>query len=108
VLLLAIVGFTVHESGKGVVVVQTGKVARQDLTSMVSASGETGNTIADSDAACDDDRLAPAARISKPVVKQSRSGTAPRMDDAASTPAPEGDEQGENCETSGNQMDSVA
>ena len=40
VLLLAIVGFTVHESGKGVVVVQTGKVARQDLTSVVSASGE--------------------------------------------------------------------
>ena len=40
VLLLAIVGFTVHESGKGVVVVQTGKVGREDLTSVVSASGE--------------------------------------------------------------------
>lgn len=40
VLVSAIVGFTVHESGKGVVVVQTGKVTRQDLTSIVSASGE--------------------------------------------------------------------
>ncbi len=40
VLLGAIVGFTVHESGKGVAVVQTGKVTRQDLTSIVSASGE--------------------------------------------------------------------
>ncbi len=40
VLLGAIVGFTVHESGKGVAVVQTGKVLRQDLTSIVSASGE--------------------------------------------------------------------
>jgi HlyD family secretion protein len=40
VLVGAIVGFTVHESNKGVVVVQTGKVTRQDLTSIVSASGE--------------------------------------------------------------------
>jgi HlyD family secretion protein len=40
VVLGAAVGFTVHESNKGVVVVQTGKVARQDLTSVVSASGE--------------------------------------------------------------------
>jgi len=40
VLVLAIVGFTVRQSGKGVVVVQTGKVSRQDLTSIVSASGE--------------------------------------------------------------------
>jgi HlyD family secretion protein len=40
VLVGAIVGFTVHQSGKGVVVVQSGKVARQDLTSIVSASGE--------------------------------------------------------------------
>ncbi len=40
VLLGAIVGFTVYESGKGVVVVQTGKVVRQELTSTVSASGE--------------------------------------------------------------------
>jgi HlyD family secretion protein len=40
ILVSAIVGFTVHESGKGVVVVQTGKVTRQDLTSIVSASGE--------------------------------------------------------------------
>ena len=40
VLVGAIVGFTVHQSGKGVVVVQTGKVTRQDLTSIVSASGE--------------------------------------------------------------------
>jgi len=40
VLLLAIVGFTVHQSGRNVVVVQTGKVVRQDLASTVSASGE--------------------------------------------------------------------
>lgn len=40
VVLLAIVGFTVQQSRKGVVTVQTGKVAREDLTSMVTASGE--------------------------------------------------------------------
>ncbi len=40
VLLLAIVGFTVRQSGKGVVSVQTGKVVRTDLASTVSASGE--------------------------------------------------------------------
>ena len=40
VLLLAIVGFSVQQSRKGVVPVQTGKVARQDLTAVVSASGE--------------------------------------------------------------------
>ncbi len=40
VLVGAIVGFTVHQSGKGVVVVQTGKVTRGDLTAIVSASGE--------------------------------------------------------------------
>src|SRR5271163_5145797 len=40
VLLAAIVGFTVHQSGKNVVTVQTGKVQRQDLSSVVSASGE--------------------------------------------------------------------
>ncbi|MGI9103698.1 MAG: efflux RND transporter periplasmic adaptor subunit [Terriglobales bacterium] len=40
VLVLAIVGFTVHESGKGVVTVQTGKIFRQDLASVVSASGQ--------------------------------------------------------------------
>ena len=40
VLLGAVVGFTVHQSGKGVVIVQTGRVAKQDLTSVVSASGE--------------------------------------------------------------------
>jgi HlyD family secretion protein len=38
--LAAIVGFTVYQSGKNVVVVQTGKVQRQDLSAMVSASGE--------------------------------------------------------------------
>jgi HlyD family secretion protein len=38
--LAAIVGFTVYQSGKNVVVVQTGKVQRQDLFAMVSASGE--------------------------------------------------------------------
>src|SRR5215475_7133839 len=40
VLLLAMVGFTVHQSKKNVVTVQTGKVQRQDLASVVSASGE--------------------------------------------------------------------
>jgi HlyD family secretion protein len=40
VVLAIIVGVTVHQSGKNVVTVQTGKVARQDLSSVVSASGE--------------------------------------------------------------------
>ena len=40
VLLAAIVGFTVHQSGKNVVTVQTGKVQREDLSAVVSASGE--------------------------------------------------------------------
>src|SRR6266550_1913988 len=40
VLLLAIVGFTVHQSHKNVVTVQSGKVQRQELASVVSASGE--------------------------------------------------------------------
>jgi HlyD family secretion protein len=40
VLLAIMVGFTVHQSGKNVVTVQTGKVERQDLSSVVSASGE--------------------------------------------------------------------
>jgi len=40
VVLAALVGFTVHQSGKNVVTVQTGKVQRQDLSSVVSASGE--------------------------------------------------------------------
>ena len=35
-----IVGFTVRQSGKNVVTVQTGKVQRQDLATVVSASGE--------------------------------------------------------------------
>ncbi|MBZ5596944.1 MAG: efflux RND transporter periplasmic adaptor subunit [Acidobacteriia bacterium] len=39
-LLLAIVGFTVYQSHKNVVTVQTGKVQRLDLTAVVSASGE--------------------------------------------------------------------
>ncbi|MGB8889315.1 MAG: efflux RND transporter periplasmic adaptor subunit [Candidatus Korobacteraceae bacterium] len=38
--LLAIVGFTVEQSRKGVVAVQTGKVVREDITSTVTASGE--------------------------------------------------------------------
>jgi HlyD family secretion protein len=38
--LLAIVGFTVQQSRKGVVTVQTGKVVREDITSVVTASGE--------------------------------------------------------------------
>ena len=40
VVLGGIVGFTVYQSHKNVVVVQTGKVQRQDLTSVVTASGE--------------------------------------------------------------------
>src|ERR1700724_2601721 len=40
VLLAIVVGITVHQSGKNVVTVQTGKVERQDLSSVVSASGE--------------------------------------------------------------------
>lgn len=40
VLLAAIVGFTVHQSGKNVVTVQTGKAQREDLATVVSASGE--------------------------------------------------------------------
>jgi HlyD family secretion protein len=35
-----IVGFTVHQSSKNVVTVQTGKVQREDLAKVVSASGE--------------------------------------------------------------------
>src|ERR1700687_4393544 len=37
---LAIAGFAVHQSRKGVVTVQTGKAQRLDLASIVSASGE--------------------------------------------------------------------
>jgi len=40
VLLAALVGFTVHQSSKNVVTVQTGKAQRQDLATVVSASGE--------------------------------------------------------------------
>jgi HlyD family secretion protein len=40
VLLAMIVGFTVHQSSKNVTTVQTGKVLRQDLATVVSASGE--------------------------------------------------------------------
>jgi HlyD family secretion protein len=40
VLLAIMVGFTVYQSGKNVVTVQTGKAQRQDLSSVVSASGE--------------------------------------------------------------------
>jgi HlyD family secretion protein len=38
--LATIVGTTVYESGKNVVAVQTGRVQREDLTAVVSASGE--------------------------------------------------------------------
>src|ERR1700756_3312462 len=37
---LIVLGVAVHESKKGVVTVQTGKAQRQDLSSIVSASGE--------------------------------------------------------------------
>jgi len=40
VLLAAIVGFSVQQSWKGAVPVQTGKVLREDLTAVVTASGE--------------------------------------------------------------------
>jgi HlyD family secretion protein len=40
VLLAILVGITVYQSGKNVVTVQTGKVQRQDLSAVVSASGE--------------------------------------------------------------------
>ena len=40
VVLAIIVGFTVNQSSKNVVTVQTGKVQRQDLATVVSASGE--------------------------------------------------------------------
>ncbi len=40
VVLLAIVGFTVQQGRKGTIAVQTGKVVREDLTSVVTASGE--------------------------------------------------------------------
>jgi len=40
VLLVGIVGFTVHQSSKNVITVQTGKAQRQDLATVVSASGE--------------------------------------------------------------------
>src|ERR1700674_3587474 len=40
VLLAIIVGFTVHQSSKNVTTVQSGKVQRQDLATVVSASGE--------------------------------------------------------------------
>jgi HlyD family secretion protein len=38
--LIAIVGFTVNQTQKNVVTVQTGKVMRQDISSIVTASGE--------------------------------------------------------------------
>ncbi|MBV9572808.1 MAG: biotin/lipoyl-binding protein, partial [Acidobacteriales bacterium] len=40
VLLLAVAGFSVHQSHKNLVTVQTAKVNRMDLSAVVSASGE--------------------------------------------------------------------
>ncbi len=40
VVMLSIVGFSIHQSNKNLVTVQTGKVLRMDLSSVVSASGE--------------------------------------------------------------------
>jgi HlyD family secretion protein len=40
VVLLSVIGFSVHQSGKNVVTVQTTRVQRIDLASVVSASGE--------------------------------------------------------------------
>ena len=39
-LALIVAGIVVHQSNKGIVIVQTGKAQRQDLSSIVSASGE--------------------------------------------------------------------
>src|SRR5215472_7866173 len=39
-LLAAIVGFTVNQSQKNVITVQTGKVVKQDISSQVTASGQ--------------------------------------------------------------------
>src|SRR5215467_331311 len=40
VLVASMIGFTVRQSSKNIVTVQTGKVQRQDLATVVSASGE--------------------------------------------------------------------
>src|SRR5215471_21442072 len=40
ILLGAVVGFTVNQTQKNVVTVQTGKVMKQDIASLVTASGE--------------------------------------------------------------------
>jgi HlyD family secretion protein len=40
IVLAIIVGFTVHQSSKNVATIQTGKVVREDLATVVSASGE--------------------------------------------------------------------
>ena len=40
VVVVAIVGITIQQTRKGIVTVQTGKVVREDLTSVVTASGE--------------------------------------------------------------------
>jgi HlyD family secretion protein len=40
ILLVAVVGFTVNQTQKNVVTVQTGKVVKQDIASVVTASGE--------------------------------------------------------------------
>jgi HlyD family secretion protein len=40
IVLAAIIGITVYQSGKNIVTVQTGKVQREDISSVVSASGE--------------------------------------------------------------------
>src|SRR5258708_365496 len=40
VLALIVVGIGIHQANKGVVTVQTGRAQRQDLSSIVSASGE--------------------------------------------------------------------
>jgi HlyD family secretion protein len=40
IVVASVIGFTVHQSSKNLVTVQTGKVQRQDLATVVSASGE--------------------------------------------------------------------
>jgi len=43
--LAILVGITVRQSGKNVATVQTGKAQHQDLSSVVSASGEIGEDV---------------------------------------------------------------
>jgi len=67
VLLAIIVGITVHQSGKNVVTVQTGKVQRQDLSSVVSASGELSRRLTSTSAPTPTERL-PTCTLRKAIT----------------------------------------